>query len=377
MQIKLVGTRTCLSLPKGAQYSKSHKEFNGSINVNEELSKFKVSVIEEFDALKSSFLAEVDSFKKRHLISCGNDVLAVNSERLIKQLQEDITFLREQLKNKDEVIHSLLQQLAKRETVVVECNNVSSHETSDKIHCSLLSNHKEVQQNTTREELLLDTSIIVNETDHVNAATENRNLTAKTGNGHKRQQNRKNNSEQEKDKKPNKEQKKGKSVAILGDSMVKHLNGWEMSKMIRNCKVYVRSFPGAKVQCMDDYKKPSVRDKPDHFIIHVGANDLNSEVSPKSIAESIVDLAMSLKTESNDVSVSNIILRTDNSLLNQKGCEVNSHLKNLCEERNLYLIDNTKKFRSHHLNKGKLHLNRKGSKLLNDTFIRQLSHVLN
>ena len=115
MQIKLVGTRTCLPLPKGAQYSKSHQEFNESlrINVNEELSKFKVSVIEEFDALKSSFLAEVDSFKKRHLISCGNDVLAVNSERLIKQLQEDVTFLREQLKNKDEVVHSLLQQLAK------------------------------------------------------------------------------------------------------------------------------------------------------------------------------------------------------------------------------------------------------------------------
>ena len=70
VQIKLVGTRACLSLPKGAQY-----------------------------ALKSSFLAEVDSFKKRHLISCGNDVLAENSERLTKQLQEDITFLREQLKN--------------------------------------------------------------------------------------------------------------------------------------------------------------------------------------------------------------------------------------------------------------------------------------
>ena len=36
-----------------------------------------------------------------------------------------------------------------------------------------------------------------------------------------------------------------------------------------------------------------------------------------------------------------------------------------------------KKFRPHYLNKGKLHLNSKGSKLLNDTFIRQLSHVLN
>ena len=69
MQIKFFGTRTYLPLPKGAQYSKSHKQCNQSsrINHDEELSKFKDSVIEEFDALKSSFLAEVDSFKKRHL----------------------------------------------------------------------------------------------------------------------------------------------------------------------------------------------------------------------------------------------------------------------------------------------------------------------
>ena len=68
---------------------------------------------------------------------------------------------------------------------------------------------------------------------------------------------------------------------------------------------------------------------------------------------------MSPKTESKDVSVSNIVLRTDNPLLKQKGGDVNSHLKDLCEERNLYLIDNTKKFRPHHLIKGKLHLNKK------------------
>ena len=82
----------------------------------------------------------------------------------------------------------------KRENVVVECNKVSNHETSGKINCSLLSNHKEVQQNTTHVELLLDTSVIVNETDNINAATENSNLTAKNGNSHKHQQNRKNNS---------------------------------------------------------------------------------------------------------------------------------------------------------------------------------------
>ena len=56
--------------------------------------------------------------------------------------------------------------------------------------------------------------------------------------------------------------------------MVKHLNDWEMSKKMKNCKVYVRSFPDAKVQHMRDYKKPSMRDEPDNFITHFGTNDL-------------------------------------------------------------------------------------------------------
>ena len=132
-----------------------------------------------------------------------------------------------------------------------------------------------------------------------------------------------------------------------------------MFQKIKNCKVYVQSFPGVKIQCMDDYKKPPIRDEPDHFIVHVGTNDLNSELSSK-LVELIVDLAMCRKTESNDVRLSNIILRTDNCLLNQKRCEVNTHLKEFRKERNLYLIDNSK---NHHLNKGRLHLNRKGSNL--------------
>ena len=55
VQIKLVGTRICLPLPKGAQYSKGHKQCNESlrINFNEELLKLKDPVIGEFDVLKS------------------------------------------------------------------------------------------------------------------------------------------------------------------------------------------------------------------------------------------------------------------------------------------------------------------------------------
>ena len=90
-----------------------------------------------------------------------------------------------------------------------------------------------LQKSSTHDKLLLDRSIIINETDNINAATENSNLTAKTANDHKHQQNRIKNAEQEKDRKSNKEQKKEKSVVTLGDSMVKHLNGWQMSKKIK------------------------------------------------------------------------------------------------------------------------------------------------
>ena len=76
-----------------------------------------------------------------------------------------------------------------------------------------------------------------------------------------------------------------------------------MFKSIKICKVYVRTFPGAKLQCMSYYKKPLMRGTPDHSIVHVGTNDINSEVLSKSVAESIVD-AVSLKAEWNNVSIS-------------------------------------------------------------------------
>ena len=69
-----------------------------------------------------------------------------------------------------------------------------------------------------------------------------------------------------------------KSVIILGDSMTKLLNVWEMAKTIQsNCKIYAQNFSGTTVSCMEDHMKPSLRNPPDHFILYVGTNDLSSE----------------------------------------------------------------------------------------------------
>ena len=63
---------------------------------------------------------------------------------------------------------------------------------------------------------------------------------------------------------------------------------------------------------------------PDHFLLHVDANDLNTERSPELIAKSVLDLTTRLKGDSRDISVSNIIALTDNMNLNEKGCAVNA-----------------------------------------------------
>ena len=59
---------------------------------------------------------------------------------------------------------------------------------------------------------------------------------------------------------------------------------------------------------MKDNVKPCIREKnPDHTIMHVGTNDLNSE----KVAKSIVDLAKRMVSQKRKVTVSGIKPRND------------------------------------------------------------------
>ena len=177
------------------------------------------------------------------------------------------------------------------------------------------------------------------------------------------------------DKNTNKDQIKNKTNYILGDSMVKNLKGWEMSKKLKNAKVYVRHFAGAKVRCMKYHIKPTLREKPDHIVLHVGTNDLVSDRPPDLIAKSIVHVASSMKNENHDVTVSHIITRTDH--FKEKANEVNDYLGKLCMNRNIYLIDHSKTLKTQHLNGSKLHLNRRGAPILQNTLCKFLSKIFN
>ena len=158
--------------------------------------------------------------------------------------------------------------------------------------------------------------------------------------------------------------------------MVKHLNGWEMStKLNAICKGFVKTFSVGKATSMNDYIKPLVRSSPDHFILHVCANDVSSDKASEEIARSIIDLATSIKSKKHEVSISNIIIQTDHKKLEEKRCEVNNLLGKSCKEKKYYFIDHSTGIKRSYLKKGKLHLNQKETKLLSDIFVKELSNV--
>ena len=127
---------------------------------------------------------------------------------------------------------------------------------------------------------------------------------------------------------------------------------------------------------MADYMKPSVHAKPDHIILHVGTNDLNSNETLNAIASNIINIATVMKTEKCDVSISAII-RTDKQDLNEKGLKVNVIVKEMCMEKNMFFINRYKKIKASHLNSSKIYLNKKGDSILSNTFAQHISKICN
>ena len=72
------------------------------------------------------------------------------------------------------------------------------------------------------------------------------------------------------------------------DSIIKHVKGYIISSSLDNYKVYVKKFPGARVQCMPHYVRSPLGKNPDHIITHVGTNDLASNTPSEKVAESII-----------------------------------------------------------------------------------------
>ena len=133
------------------------------------------------------------------------------------------------------------------------------------------------------------------------------------------------------------------------------------------CLVKVRLFNSAKVRCMYDHAKSTVRDfDPDHIILHCGTNDLNSDRTSRQTAREIIELALSLKPDNSKISISLLTPRSDK--LNKKASEVNNCLINMCSHRNIAYIDHFSSIQQNHINENKVLLNRYETIVFANTF---------
>ena len=150
--------------------------------------------------------------------------------------------------------------------------------------------------------------------------------------------------------------------------MVKNVNGFLLTRNLNHkCLVKVRSFSGAKVRCLHDYAKPTMRGfNPNQIILHVGTNDLNSEETSSQIANSIIDLRNLLKTDNNDIIISLVAPRAEAN-------EVNNRLVNMCNLRNIRFIIHSDGIQpERHVNDSKVYLNRYGTTVFAKKFTKFL-----
>ena len=130
---------------------------------------------------------------------------------------------------------------------------------------------------------------------------------------------------------------------VFGDKLTNSLSN--------NHHVVVRSFGGAKTQCMEDHIKRTIKLSADQIIIHCGTNNLLSNEESKIIADNTNNLAKKAKSDVHKVAISGIIPRRDRH--NQKAKQVNDILKYSCVEQNIPFI-------SHDGINQRLHLNGRG-----------------
>ena len=307
----------------------------------------------EIIAIKSYFTDELRSLKNETTINKEQDC-DINTEEpttlknKIKLLELESKLLKDDISNKQKFTDTLLQ------------HNSKLSQNFDISSIISVANEARKQPNERQHYKKNDTGLNNRQKQEENKSSEKSN--------EKNVSNKEKNRSSEKDSLPT--DKSNKNIYILGDSMVKHVEGWKLKKSIdQNHNVYVRSFSGAKVKCMKDYVKPCIREKnPDYVIFHVGTNELNSELPPERIAKSIIDVAKNTQSDSRIVSISGIVPRNDN--FNIKATEVNKELSKMCDKEKLLFLSRSTINPKIHLNKSKLHLNRNGYEKLGKNFVK-------
>ncbi len=113
---------------------------------------------------------------------------------------------------------------------------------------------------------------------------------------------------------------KQNTIEMKGDSILKEIERFKMSEASGE-RVFIKSFSGATTDCMNSHAVPAIKRNPKAVILHCGANDVRSNMTPDNIAEEIIDLAKEIRSKEKNVYVSGLV--QPRGLWNEKVMETN------------------------------------------------------
>ena len=123
VNLNVIVKRECLSLPKESCQISDDKVDQNDINFAKKINMFKSGIVDDFVQLKQVLFSEINRFKEDLLESNIVDRPQYMPERLVKQLQDHTEFLREELRNKNNMVNCLLEQLSKRDDAIFSYKN--------------------------------------------------------------------------------------------------------------------------------------------------------------------------------------------------------------------------------------------------------------
>ena len=146
------------------------------------------------------------------------------------------------------------------------------------------------------------------------------------------------------------------------------LNGIEESKLSKTRHIRVQSIPGGKIDDIKENLNDLLHEELQKVIIHVGANNAITN-TPKEILEKLISLKHQIESilPKCEVTISNLIMRTDKPKVSKINEELNSFIKSA----NISFVENSN-IKGKQLGKRGLHLNIQGNKM----FARNLLNAI-
>ena len=123
VNLNVIVKRECLSLPKESCQISDDKVDQNDINFAKKINLFKSGIVDDFVQLNQVLFSEINRFKEDLLESNIVDRPQDMPERLVKQLQDHTEFLRQELRNKNNMVNCLLEQLSKRDDAIFSYKN--------------------------------------------------------------------------------------------------------------------------------------------------------------------------------------------------------------------------------------------------------------